>query len=520
MKRFINYFYFFIVILAGFSSRGYALEFRAGSYYFDNSKLHFDSVKFVIGNDTITHVFDMTPDSVRLNWLQATLNNDISDLTGYCFIESDTIPGTYDIGLTDFIEEITNIDTCFRQTKIREDIKENFNRYDRIIGWVFCPLNDAPQSDGYWRPTDSYDVEPSRTVPLVHINTQDSIPITSKDYYINGQIWIENCNVEGFESLASEEEPLDLEIKGRGNVTWLVYYKKPYKIKLSRKESPLGLDRSKHFILVPRSQDYDGYVRNTTGFELSRLLEMEYTPSEVPVELILNDDEINRGGDTSLDFTEFLQAGGVLRWNDSKQLMHDKFCIIDDRIVITGSYNWTNKAELNSEVENFFYDEEETTEFYNGLFEKLSSCFEQEPTEKIPDQEENGFKGYIDVYVKGKINSTLRFPIQQSYYDEDGCFIDGFGAKYSHDKRTLIKGVDILLNYGLILKSVTEKNEPSILAHYLLELAQKYTTFYNEDKVMVEDEKVKKARAYLTYCVQTVIKIGCRLLGMEMPSKM
>lgn len=176
----------------------------------------------------------------------------------------------------------------------------------------------------------------------------------------------------------------------------------------------------------------------------------------VSVELILNDDEINRGGDTSLDLSEFLQAGGVLRWNDSKQLMHEKFCVIDDRIVITGSYNWTNKAELNSEVENFFYDEEETTEFYNGLFEKLSSCFEQEPTEKILDQEENGFKGYIDVDVKGKINSTPRFPIQQSYYDEDGCFIDGFGAKYSHDKRTLIKGVDILLNYGLILKSVTE----------------------------------------------------------------
>lgn len=99
----------------------------------------------------------------------------------------------------------------------------------------------------------------------------------------------------------------------------------------------------------------------------------------VSVEIVLNDDEINRGGDTSLDFTDFLQAGGVLRWNDSKQLMHEKFCIIDDRIIITGSYNWTNKAELNSEVENFFYDEEETTKFYNELFIKLSVRFKQEP---------------------------------------------------------------------------------------------------------------------------------------------
>ena len=77
-----------------------------------------------------------------------------------------------------------------------------------------------------------------------------------------------------------------------------------------------------------------------------------------------------------------------------------------------------------------------------------------------------------------------------------------------------------LYKFGYMLKTVTEKNEPSILARYLLELSGKYTTFYNEDKVMVEDENVKSARAYLTYCVQTVIKIGCKLLGMEMPSKM
>lgn len=80
--------------------------------------------------------------------------------------------------------------------------------------------------------------------------------------------------------------------------------------------------------------------------------------------------------------------------------------------------------------------------------------------------------------------------------------------------------ISTLYKFGDVLKSVTEKNEPSILAHFLLELAQKYTAFYNENKVMVEDEDVKNSRAFLTYCVQIVIKIGCGLLGMEMPSKM
>ena len=77
-----------------------------------------------------------------------------------------------------------------------------------------------------------------------------------------------------------------------------------------------------------------------------------------------------------------------------------------------------------------------------------------------------------------------------------------------------------IYKFGDVLKSVTVKNEPSLLARYILELSQKFTVFYNENKVLVEDEKLKNARAYLTYCVQVIIKIGCNLLGMEMPDKM
>lgn len=139
----------------------------------------------------------------------------------------------------------------------------------------------------------------------------------------------------------------------------------------------------------------------------------------VSVELILNDDEINRGGESSLDFTEFLQAGGILRWNNSKQLMHEKFCVIDNRIVITGSYNWTNKAEYNSEVESIFYDEDNTTLFYNELFSKLSISFEKEAN-------------IVTSPPKDDLSKT------KSNSDEDNFFIDELGVKYSKDKKRLI----------------------------------------------------------------------------------
>ncbi len=104
----------------------------------------------------------------------------------------------------------------------------------------------------------------------------------------------------------------------------------------------------------------------------------------VEVELIINDDEINRGGDNSLDFSDFIHAGGILRWNKTKQLMHDKFCIIDDKIVIFGSYNWTNKAEYNEESIAIAKDEEETLNFYLNKFKKLTSLHNAEKATKLP----------------------------------------------------------------------------------------------------------------------------------------
>ena len=78
----------------------------------------------------------------------------------------------------------------------------------------------------------------------------------------------------------------------------------------------------------------------------------------------------------------------------------------------------------------------------------------------------------------------------------------------------------LLYEFSDILEQVTRKNEPSILSRYLIDLAQSYSTFYNENKIMVEDEKIKNARIYLTYAVGKVLKLGAGLLGIEMPDKM
>ena len=78
----------------------------------------------------------------------------------------------------------------------------------------------------------------------------------------------------------------------------------------------------------------------------------------------------------------------------------------------------------------------------------------------------------------------------------------------------------LIYNFEDTLIQVTEKNEPSILSRYLIDLAKAYSSFYNENKIIVEDKDVQNARVYLTYATGKVLKQGAELLGMQMPEKM
>ncbi len=78
----------------------------------------------------------------------------------------------------------------------------------------------------------------------------------------------------------------------------------------------------------------------------------------------------------------------------------------------------------------------------------------------------------------------------------------------------------LIYKFEDILKQVVDKNEPSILSRYLIDLSKSYSSFYNENKIIVEDENVRKARVFITYATGKVLKLGSSLLGIEMPNKM
>lgn len=91
----------------------------------------------------------------------------------------------------------------------------------------------------------------------------------------------------------------------------------------------------------------------------------------VSVSLILIKDIINCG-DYGLDFSLYLQKGGKLCFvNKRNILMHNKFCIFDGSILITGSYNWTYSAEIKNAENIIITDEGNVCQDYSKYFANL-----------------------------------------------------------------------------------------------------------------------------------------------------
>ena len=83
-----------------------------------------------------------------------------------------------------------------------------------------------------------------------------------------------------------------------------------------------------------------------------------------------------------------------------------------------------------------------------------------------------------------------------------------------------IQIIKLISNFEDILLLASNKNEPSIIARYALDLAECYSSFYNENKVITDDEKISKARLYLTYMTNVTLSNAIKILGLENSDQM
>jgi hypothetical protein len=117
-------------------------------------------------------------------------------------------------------------------------------------------------------------------LPVLRIVTDNVAPIVSKDVYISGQMNLES-NVAGAAAVIG-----GLQIRGRGNSTWGMP-KKPYRLKLTDRQSLLGMPSSRDWVLLANYSDKT-LLRNALALGLGEQIGLAWTPRFAFVEVYLN----------------------------------------------------------------------------------------------------------------------------------------------------------------------------------------------------------------------------------------
>lgn len=112
-----------------------------------------------------------------------------------------------------------------------------------------------------------------------------------------------------------------------------------------------------------------------TSIELFKAL-LDCRERGVRVEVVLLESEINFMY-YAPDFNRLIEAGGLLRIARVENgFMHHKFCVVDGKIVITGSYNWTYYAETRN-IENIVIsDDPSLVKSYREEFSSLAKVID------------------------------------------------------------------------------------------------------------------------------------------------
>lgn len=120
-------------------------------------------------------------------------------------------------------------------------------------------------------------------LPVIYIDTENNVPVTSKDDYIDATI-----RMQGNETYDPQDTTLysgKTEIKGRGNSTWGMP-KKPYKLKLDKSTNIMGMGKNKHWVLLANYSD-PSLMRNTIAYDFSGELGMPHMET-VWVDVVMN----------------------------------------------------------------------------------------------------------------------------------------------------------------------------------------------------------------------------------------
>jgi arginyl-tRNA synthetase len=78
----------------------------------------------------------------------------------------------------------------------------------------------------------------------------------------------------------------------------------------------------------------------------------------------------------------------------------------------------------------------------------------------------------------------------------------------------------LLIDYPAVIEDAARDFAPHLVAFYLKDVAGAFHSYYNSNRFLVDDERVRLARLALVVSLRQVLKNGLRLLGVSAPVKM
>ena len=256
-----------------------------------------------------------------------------------------------------------------------------------------------------------YTLAVDRTVyglPIVNVTLSGGMTVDAIDRELPAAMTFSlDCSaLEGYESIGNVSGT----IRGRGNSTWK-WDKKPYKIKLNQKESLLGLDDNRDWILLANYAD-KSLIRNTLAYEMGRVLDnLVWSPHSYPVDLFVNGEyrgvyalgehmEVANGrvdieeGSTDPDTDYLLEIGGMAPTGDVNGV---HYFHTGGRLVRFATFKSPDYKTITAEQKAFIID----------YFQKAEDAIKQG----------EGYEKYIDVdsFVDWIILHELS-------YNLDSCF--------------------------------------------------------------------------------------------------
>ncbi len=128
---------------------------------------------------------------------------------------------------------------------------------------------------------DNTTITSGHTLPLITITTDEELEqIPDKINYKTATI-----KIDGFGSYDDVET--EVSIRGRGNTSWTLSDKKPYRLKFSKKISLCGLIKAKNYVLLAGWTD-GSQMQNAIAAKIGHMVDMPYICDMIPVEVVLN----------------------------------------------------------------------------------------------------------------------------------------------------------------------------------------------------------------------------------------